>query len=354
MQITKAEVIPVELQMKRSVRMANLPEMKSVTAIFVRLETRQGQSAWGCTVAHPDLNGEKSEHVIRVCREYSALAPDFNPLNIELALEQLSANIKASPAALCAYDLALYDLLGQAAGLPLYRILGGYRNRIQTSITIPLTSLEETVEQARERASQGFRILKIKGGLQPEEDVRRAKAVHQLLPHHLLRLDADGGYSVETALDVSRALEGVLETLEQPTPPKDLAALRNVAEHSPVPVLADQSVSVPGSALEIAARRAANGLCIKLAGCGGLRCAQQIDSIARAARLSTMVSCYIQPALLTAAGLSLALSSPNVKYGDLDGHMDLTNDPSYAGFRLEEGWLVASEVPGLGYTVELG
>ena len=41
--------------------MAGLAEINAVTAIFVRLETRQGQSAWGCTVAHPDLNGEKPD-----------------------------------------------------------------------------------------------------------------------------------------------------------------------------------------------------------------------------------------------------------------------------------------------------
>jgi hypothetical protein len=67
-----------------------------------------------------------------------------------------------------------------------------------------------------------------------------------------------------------------------------------------------------------------------------------------------MVSCIIEPAILIAAGLSFALSSPNVKYGDLDGHLDLVDDPSIPGFQLHNGWLIASEVPGLGYTVELG
>jgi len=93
---------------------------------------------------------------------------------------------------------------------------------------------------------------------------------------------------------------------------------------------------------------------IKLATCGGLRCARQIDAIARAAHVVTMVGCFIEPALLISAGLSLALSSPNVAYGDLDGSLDLINDPSKAGFQLENGWLVATDVPGLGYTVELG
>jgi L-alanine-DL-glutamate epimerase-like enolase superfamily enzyme len=254
---------------------------------------------------------------------------------------------------MCAFDLAFHDLLSLAAGMPLYRILGGYRNRIQTSVTIPIAPVDETVTMACQRANQGFRMLKIKGGLDPDEDVQRVKAVRRALPNHVLRLDADGGYSARQALDVARALAKVLEMLEQPTPAGDLDGLRQVKEISPIPVLADQSLTGPESALRLTADHIVDGLSIKLVTCGGLRNARQIDTIARAGNLATMISCFIEPALLISAGLSLALSSPNVAYGDLDGYLDLTNDPSKAGFQLEEGWLVASDVPGLGYTVDL-
>jgi L-alanine-DL-glutamate epimerase-like enolase superfamily enzyme len=197
-------------------------------------------------------------------------------------------------------------------------------------------------------------MLKIKGGLDPDEDVQRVEAIHQALPNHVLRLDADGGYSIQDALDVARVLGDILEMLEQPIPAGDLAGMRHVKEISPLPILADQSVKGPESALELAANRAVDGLSIKLATCGGLRCARQIDAIARAARMDTMVGCFIEPALLISGGLSLALSSPNVRYGDLDGCFDLLNDPSQAGFTLEDGWLIARDVPGLGYTVNLG
>jgi L-alanine-DL-glutamate epimerase-like enolase superfamily enzyme len=334
--------------------MAGIPAIHEVTAIFVRLETRQGRSAWGCAVAHPDLTGERPEAAIQACQDCANLAPDLHPVNIEYSLGELAGCAHASPAAQCAFDLAFHDLLSLAADMPMYRLLGGYRNRILTSVTVPVTPVEESVAIAEERAARGFRVLKVKGGVDPEVDVRRVRAIHRALPNHTLRLDADGGYSVQEALDVARALEGRLEMLEQPTPAGDLDGLRQVTELSPVPVLADQSVTGPASALEIAAGRRAHGLSIKLATCGGLRCARQIDAIARAAHLSTMVSCFIEPAMLVAAGLSLALSSPNVHYGDLDGHLDLANDPSQAGFRLEDGWLIAADVPGLGYTVELG
>jgi len=353
MQIIKAEVTPVVLKLRRPVCMGGLPSINVVTAVFLRIETRDGKNAWGCTVAHPDLTGEKPDDLIRMCQAGADRTLDLHPTNIEYSLSELAPVVGESPAALCVFDLAFHDLLGLAAGMPLHRLLGGYRDRIQTSVTIPLSSLQERVELARQYAGQGFRMLKIKGGLDPVEDVELVRAIRLALPHHVLRLDADGGYSVEQALGVARALKDDLEMLEQPTPAADLDGLRQVTRNSPVPVLADQSLSGPVSALELAARRSVNGLSVKIATCGGLRCARQIDAIARAARIFTLVSCLVEPALLIAAGLSFALSSRNVRYGDLDGHLDLLNDPTLAGFRLEDGWLVATDVPGLGCTVQL-
>jgi L-alanine-DL-glutamate epimerase-like enolase superfamily enzyme len=333
--------------------MAGLLPITAVTAVFLRIETRDGKNAWGCTVAHPDLTGEKPADLVRICQAGAAKTLDLHPTNIEYSLSELAPVVEKSPTALCAFDLAFHDLLGLAADMPLWRLLGGYRDRIQTSVTISLSSLQESVEMARQYARQGFRILKLKGGCDPREDVDRVRALRLTLPHHVIRLDADGGYSVEQALAVARALKDDLEMLEQPTPAGDLEGLRQVTLHSPVPVLADQSLTGPMSALELASQNSVNGLSVKIATCGGFRCARQIDSIARAACISTMVSCLVEPALLIAAGLHFALSSPNVRYGDLDGHLDLLNDPTIPGFCLEDGWLVASDIPGLGCTVEL-
>jgi L-alanine-DL-glutamate epimerase-like enolase superfamily enzyme len=352
-QITNVQVTPVELSLRLPYRTAYHGEIDRVTVVFVQVTTRQGKVAWGCAAFDPAITGETLDDVVRACRACADRAHDLNPLNTEYALDELAQLTEQTPSALCAFDIAFHDLLGLAADMPLHRLLGGYRNRIQTSITIGIAALNETVRLARDRARQGFRILKVKGGLDPEEDVRRVRAVSDALPRLTLRLDADQGYTVQQALDVARALIGKLEMLEQPTPAADLEGLRQVTRHSPVPILADESVTGPASALEIANRRAADGVSVKLATCGGLRCARQVDTVARAAKMSTMVSCVNEPALLTAAGLCFALSSPNVHYGDLDGHFDLVGDPTVSGFLLQEGWLVATDSPGLGCTVDL-
>ena len=354
MQITHVEVVPVELNLRLPYRAAAHPEeLECIACVFVRIETREGQLAWGCAAFDPTLTGETLDDVLAACRRCADRALDLNPLNTEFALAELVPLTEGTPSARCAFDIAFYDLLGLASGLPLHRLLGGYRYRIQTSITLSIAPVKETVEMARNRARQGFRILKLKGGLEPEEDVQRVQAVGDALPELTLRLDAEEGYTVAQALDVAQALEGKLEMLEQPTPASDLSALREVTQRSRIPVLADESLVGPPSALEIATQRAAHGMSIKLVTCGGLHCARQVDAIARAAQMTTMVGCINEPALLIAAGLGLALSSPNVRYGDLDGHFDLVDDPTQPGFTFEDGWLVSRDVPGLGCTVEL-
>jgi L-alanine-DL-glutamate epimerase-like enolase superfamily enzyme len=353
MQIIRAEVIPVELKLRFPIRLVQMPDLTSVTVIFVRLVTRQGQTAWGCNVSHPNLTGEVPAEVLRLCQDCATLVPDLHPTNLEYSLGELETASHGSTTVIGAFDLAFHDLLGLETGLPLYKLLGGYRNSIPTSATIPIGPVNETVSRAQALARKGFRMLKIKGGLDPEEDVERLQSVHRALPALTLRLDADGGYSVRSALDVARALRSVLEMLEQPTPAGDLESLRQVTRQSPIPIIADQSVRGPASALELASGRYANGLAVKVASCGGLRCARMVENVARAAQLSVMVGCVIEPALLIAAGLSLALSSPGVHYADLDGYLDLIDDPSLGGFTLEDGFLKASDIPGLGGNVEL-
>jgi L-alanine-DL-glutamate epimerase-like enolase superfamily enzyme len=353
MQITKVEVTPLELKLQKPVQMACLPEIDHVTAVFLRMETIQGQSAWGCSVAHPCLTGEEPADLIRVCKDCAEKVPDLHPLNIEYSLSELRDLVVDAPSALCAFDLAYHDLLAFMAGIPLYRLLGGYRNRIQTSATIPIGSVKESVERAHALAKHGFRILKVKGGIHAEEDVERVRAIRRVLPDFTLRLDPDGGYSIQEALEVARALQEEIEMLEQPTHPDELNELRELTKLSPVPILADQCVKEPDSALDLAAHHYVDGLSVKLAVCGGIRNAQQIVTIARVAKLITMVSCVIEPALLIAAGLGLALSSPSVHYADLDGYLELVNDPSIPGFKLEEGWLIAPEMPGIGCRVDL-
>ena len=97
--------------------------------------------------------------------------------------------------------MALLDIMGKTAGLPVWKLLGGYRDRIKTSVTIGILSINETVERAKYWVREGFQSLKIKGGLNVLDDIDRLIAVREAVGKSIeLRFDANQGYNLNESL----------------------------------------------------------------------------------------------------------------------------------------------------------
>jgi L-alanine-DL-glutamate epimerase-like enolase superfamily enzyme len=353
MKIRQFEAWPVEMRLAEPYTIA-YETTDRVTNIFLQIVTDQGLIGYGCAAPDFHVTGETPASVMTAFD--ATIAPvlsGVDPLRYALTLERLRTGLGQQPAALAMVDMALYDLLGQIAGIPLYRLLGGYRTRIKTSITIGILSIEQTVEKARKQIAAGFRCLKIKGGIDVGVDIEKIMKIREAVGSNVeLRFDANQGF---TETDTLKFVEGTrkakLELLEQPTPKAGHTILGRITNKVPIPVMADESLMNLGDAFRLAKNDVVDMANIKLMKVGGIYEAMKINAVANAANLEVMVGCMDESALAIAAGLHFALARPNVVYADLDGHLDLVGDPAVGSVVLRNGILYPSKNPGLGAQV---
>jgi L-alanine-DL-glutamate epimerase-like enolase superfamily enzyme len=350
MKITNIETWAVTMPLSTPYTIA-YETVDSTTNVFLSLHTNQNIVGYGC--AAPDELVTKETAITVLDAIDSIAAPQLkgsDPLRLMKQIEFLKKSLSSSPSVLAAIDMALYDILGKTAGLPLWKMLGGYRDRIKTSITIGILPLGESIKLAKKWIAQGFTCLKIKGGQNVHDDIEKVLKIRETVGDRIeLRFDANQGYTVEESIQfVTKTKSITLELLEQPTPKGKPDLLGRVTSEVSIPVMADESLMSLRDAFRLARRDLVDMVNIKLMKVGGIAEALQVNAVARAAGLEVMVGCMDESSLAIAAGLHFALARPNVVYADLDGHLGLMGDPAVGAVILKEGVLYPTGNPGLG------
>ena len=324
----------------------------AVDLLFVRISTDEGIEGFGSASPAEDVTGESPES----CQTALASARmDWlvgrDPSSPESLLKELEQTHRATPAARAAIDMALYDLAARIRGVALVDMLGRCHDHLPTSVTIGISSVEETIAEADEHLGRGFRCLKVKTGRSFEEDIERLAVLRERVgPEIAIRIDANQGCSLEEARRLgSLAGDLALELVEQPLPATSDSLLRSLPSSARRIIAADESLHGEEDAGGLAAAPPACGIFnIKLMKCGGIRPALAIANIAETAAIDLMWGCNDESVVSIAAALHTAYAVPNTKYLDLDGSFDLARDPAKGGFVVEEGCLQLLDRPGLG------
>ena len=200
------------------------------SSCVVEVETDAGVTGWG------ECYGPAAVNKALIETQYAPRVVGRDPFDVEAVWEDLYNRIKDygaqgfSITALSGIDIALWDIMGRATGLPVHKLIGGaHRKEILAYATglyfIDMDRLvEEAVEEALEYKEQGFRAIKMKIGLgDPKLDVRRVRAVREAIgPDVALAVDANHCFTVPQAIRLGRMLEELdLLWFEEPISPED-------------------------------------------------------------------------------------------------------------------------------------
>ncbi|MCX8161367.1 MAG: dipeptide epimerase, partial [Candidatus Saccharicenans sp.] len=338
MKIKKVEIYTLDVPLFAPFRIS-IGTMEAANDVLVKIITDSGLYGVGEACPFPPITGETQESNIAAAKAIREILLDKDPLNIEGLVDGIGNIVHANPSAVAAFDSALYDLLGKVAGLPVYKLLGGFRSSFETDMTTGLDTPEKMAASARENVEQGYRQIKIKVGENPDLDVQRVAAVRQAIgPEVKLRLDANQGWSVPGAISALRRMEAYgIEFCEQPVKDSDLYGLKQVRSQSPVPIMADESVFGPADAIKLIKEEACDYFNIKLMKAGGILNSLKIAHVAAAANIKCMVGCMLETRLGLTAAAHLVASQKNIVFADLDGNSEHKVDPIIDGIRVEKG-----------------
>lgn len=361
MKITSIEVIPVKVPVRsdRATFTAHGLHVVSHYAI-VKVHTDAGLVGLGEATVQPRWTGETPASCIAAIEGIigPALA-GFDPTAINLARARMDRVIKANPFTKAAVEMALWDIAGKAAGVPVHRLLGGkVRDVVPVKMVVGAFDPPEARAMAERFLAAGVRTIKVKTGLGLEADVARVAAVREAAgPDVPITIDSNCGWNYATArLALERMRPLGIRVAEQPIPPGDNAAMAALRHHAGVPIMADESVFTPADAFGVLQAGAADVISVYPGKNGGIAGAVEIAAVARAAGVVCHMGSNLELGIASAAMIHVACAVASIDsetypadiLGPLYHESDLLRVPLAIG---PEG-VRALDGPGLGVDLD--
>ena len=323
--------------------------------VLVIIRTNAGISGWGECSPYMPINGESQDTCFIVGQYFAQIFKGKNPLEIEERIKDMDRVIYGNTSIKSAFDIALYDIASQLAGVPLYKYLGGENNKtIVTDYTVSIGEPAKMALDAVKIMNEGYPAIKVKLGKNGKTDVERMRGIREAVgPDIPLRIDANQGWQVEEAIETLQALAAFdIQHCEEPIARWNYMRLPEVKKASPIPIMADESCGDHHDAERLIAIDACDYFNIKLGKSGGLFNALKIMEAAKKKDLHLQVGAMVESRVAMTAFAHFALCSPLIVHYDFDTALMFSEDPVTGGIEyLANGVVKVPEVPGLGATI---
>jgi o-succinylbenzoate synthase len=335
-----------------------LREVTQINDIMVKVICDTGEIGYGEAPPTAVITGETKESIKSTIENYikpSILGMDIQDL--EHVMNKLNNCILKNTSAKAAVDMAIYDLYAQSYNVPLYKILGGYRNELTTDITISVNSVDEMIKDSLDALSKGFNILKIKVGKDGIKDIERISQIRKAVgPNIKLRVDANQGWSSKQAVKIITTLEDKglnIDLVEQPVKYYDFEGMKYVTQNTYTNILADESVFSPLDAIKIIQEKAADLINIKLMKTGGIYNSLKICDIAEIYGIECMIGCMLESKISVSAAAHLGAARKAITMIDLDGPSLCKKDPIEGGPIFAANKITMIPKSGLGFSCNI-
>ncbi len=354
MKVTSVEAIPFRIPFAEKKVWAR-GVLEAAEHVLVRVRTDDGLTGMAEAPPRPTIYGESLRSIVAAVEDWFGPAVlGLDPYETEKMLDRFEKWV-GNPTARAAVDMALTDIKAQAAGVPVYKLLGGWTDRVPVCVRVPTGNPDAVVRScASFRDRYGISSFKIKVGMRPEEDVATLRSVREALgPSAKLCPDANQGYDPQTAIRVLKTVEDLnITLLEEPCRIENDRGRKLVADSSPIPLMGDESCTTVPEVRRQLALGAVRIISIKVARTG-FAVSRKIAHLCEAESVANLCGTQADSGIGAVCGAHFAASCRNVRLAsELTGFLDLVDDLLIETPKIENGEFRLSDRPGLGIRVD--
>ena len=187
----------------------SLGPINEVQNVVLIIRTDDGCTGYGECSPYMSINGESIDTCFIVGQYFAKVLLGKDALDIAGCMQLMDRTIYANTSIKSAFDIALHDIAAQHAGLPIYKFLGGEKNKtITTDYTVSIGEPEKMAADAIKIKILGYPAIKVKLGMDGKKDVERIRAIRAAVGNEIpLRIDANQGWRVNEAIETLKALK---------------------------------------------------------------------------------------------------------------------------------------------------
>lgn len=353
--ITQIELYKLFIPLKEPF-VISLGPIYNAENVLVVIRTNQGITGYGECSPFMSINGESADTGLVVGQYFANALKGTNPLAIDEQIVRMDKIIYGNHSIKSAFDMALYDIAAQHAGMPLYQFLGGINKKdIITDYTVSIGEPGQMAKDALRIQAEGYPAIKIKLGNHGPTDVERIRAIRQAVgPDIPLRIDANQGWTVPEAIATLQALAPFdIQHCEEPIARWAFMELPQVRAASPIPIMSDESCGDDHDAERLIRLQACDYMNIKLGKSGGIFKALKMVKLAEAAGMHLQVGAFMESRLAMTAFAHFACCSPIIEHYDFDTALMFQEDPVSGGIIYRPNGLIELPTePGLGARIK--
>lgn len=356
--IERVETMLVDLPTIRPHKLS-VATMTGQTLMLVKVHCSDGTVGIGegTTIGGLAYGGESPESMkLAIDTYFAPVMVGEDATHVKALMARIGKAIKENRFAKSAVETALLDAHGKRLGLPVSELLGGaLRKRLAVAWTLASGDTAKDIAEAEKMLElRRHRIFKLKIGARPlKDDIAHVAAIKKALGERgAVRVDVNMAWSeFEAAYGMAALADAGCELVEQPV--ASTAALGRLVRRFPLALMADESLTGPESAFEIAKTKGADVFAVKIEQSGGLFNAQRVAVIADAAGIELYGGTMLEGGVGTVASAHVFSTFAKLQWGtELFGPLLLTEEILATPLDYSDFELTVPDAPGLGIELD--